>query len=62
MYNPLDQNLVDALNTHTSAICALVEAMGMRAENEIRKSQDEALAYGEDAFAHVLERHYLQGF
>ena len=57
-----DQKLCSSLDTHTSAICALVEAMGMRAENDIRKSNGEALAYGESSFIHVLERHKLQGF
>ena len=60
--NGQDQKLITALDTHTSAICALVEAMGMRAENDIRKSQGIALAYGEDSFYYILEKHNLQGF
>ena len=57
-----NQILINALDTHTSAIYALVEAMGMRAENDIRKQKGETIAYGEDSFAYILAKHNLQGF
>jgi hypothetical protein len=46
----------------TSAICALIEAMGMRAENEHRLQRGQSQAYGEDAFNALIEKHNLTGF
>ena len=50
------------INNLTSAICALIEAMSMCAENELRKSRGEALAYGEQAFLDLIIKHNLTGF
>ena len=52
----------NALNNLTSAICALVEAMGMTAENNQRISHDQSIAYGEDAFNELINKHNLLGF
>lgn len=54
--------LSEALNQMTSAVVALIEAKGMEAENNIRKSHGEALAYNEDSFNSVIAKHRLQGF
>jgi hypothetical protein len=39
--------------------CAMIESEGMKAENEIRKSQGLSLAYNEKAFQNVLLRHEI---
>jgi len=52
----------NALNNLTSAICALIEAMGMVAENKWREMKGESLAYGEDAFNELISKHNLHGF
>lgn len=52
----------NALNNLTSAICALIEAMSMMAENQFREKQGEALAYGEAAFNQLIYKHNLTGF
>jgi len=51
-----------ALDNLTSAICALIEAIGMMAENQIREKQGEAFAYGEAAFNQLTYKHNLTGF
>lgn len=35
---------------HTQTACAMIEAMGMAAENEHRKACGQSVAYGEEAF------------
>ena len=52
----------NALNNLTSAICALIEAMGMMAENKNREHRDEAPAYDEVAFNQLIYKHNLTGF
>lgn len=52
----------NALNNLTSAICALIEAMSMEAENKIREHRGEAPAYDEAAFNQLLYKHNLTGF
>ena len=52
----------NALNNLTSAICALIEAIGMLEENKNRERKGEALAYGEDAFNQIIYNHNLTGF
>jgi len=51
-----------ALDNLTSAIAALIEAMGMMAENKQREYKGESLAYTEDAFNALLYKHNLTGF
>jgi hypothetical protein len=46
----------------TSAICALIEALGMQAENEARIRKGEALAYQEEAFLQLIYKHHLTGY
>jgi len=50
------------LNNLTSAICALIEAMGMMEENKQREHRGEAMAYDEVAFNQLIYRHNLTGF
>ena len=52
----------NAVNNLTSAISALIEAMGMQAENKIRELKNEAPAYNEDAFFNLIYKHNLTGF
>ena len=56
------QRLCGSLEQMTSAVCALIEAMGMHAENEGRKTRGEAMAYDHDSFLSIINKHYLQGF
>ena len=51
-----------SLDNLTSAIVALIEAMGMHAENQWRIQNGECLAYGEDAFNCIIARHQLAGY
>jgi len=50
------------INNLTSAICALIEAMGMQAENNNREHKGEAIAYTEDNFLQLIYKHNLTGF
>lgn len=38
------------------AVAALIEAMGMVAENELRKQQGHTIAYSEEAFQALVEQ------
>jgi hypothetical protein len=51
-----------SLDNLTSAIVALIEAMGMHAENQWRIQNGECLAYGEDAFNCIIAKHRLTGY
>ena len=62
MDNADAMRLSAALDQMTTAIVALIVVKGMEAENEIRKSRGEALAYNEDSFNNVIAIHGLQGF
>ena len=37
--------------------CAMIEAMGMQAENEQRKAVGHSMAYTEDAFVQLIDRY-----
>lgn len=50
------------LNNLTSAIAALIEAIGMMEENKWREFKGESLAYGEAAFNQLIYKHNLTGF
>lgn len=39
------------------ASCALIEAMGMQAENQIRAHRGESPAYNEDDFKAIIDRY-----
>lgn len=54
----LEQN-VDNL---TSAICSLIEALGMQAENKNREHKGESPAYAEQTFLDLIYKHNLTGF
>lgn len=41
----------------SQSVCAMVEAMGMQAENQQRTNRGLSIAYGEEAFAAVLEKY-----
>jgi hypothetical protein len=41
------------------AVSALIEALGMTAENTIRQRQGKTLAYGDKAFYDVIDQHCL---
>jgi hypothetical protein len=56
------QRLATALDSHTSAICALIEAMGMQAENKILELSDKSVGYDERDFLKVIAKHNLTGF
>lgn len=45
-----------------SAIVALIEAMGMHAENQHRLQHNYSQAYGEDSFQQLIDKHNLKGF
>jgi len=51
-----------SLDNLTSAIVALIEAMGMYAENQWRIQKEQSLAYGEDAFISLIAEHKLSGY
>ncbi len=38
----------------TMAVCALITAMGMQAENQKRLDEGKSIAYGEEAFQQIL--------
>ena len=44
-----------AAYVNANAACALIEAMGMVAENQLRTSKGQSQAYGEESFFHLLE-------
>lgn len=46
--------------TLAKAITALVEALGMTAENLLRNANGERMAYNDHAFANLLRRHGLE--
>jgi hypothetical protein len=46
----------------TSAIVALVEAIGMYAENQHRIQHAQSQAYGEDDFNALINKHNLLGY
>ena len=52
----------NTLNNLTSAICALIEAIGMMEENKQREHRGEAMAYDEAAFNQLIYKHNLTGF
>ena len=54
--------LCEALDKNTSAMCAVVEALGAIADNQVRLSRGEAMAYAGDAITDAIARHGLQGF
>jgi acyl-coenzyme A thioesterase PaaI-like protein len=41
----------------SQAACAMIEAMGMQAENDQRKAVGHSMAYTEDAFVGVIEKY-----
>ncbi len=45
----------------TSAATAMIECMGMQAENQSRACSGKSIAYGEESFRKIIEKHYLQG-
>jgi hypothetical protein len=55
------QRLATALDTNSSAIVAMIEALGMHWENEWIKQCGNTIAYGEDNFIKLIEKHLLQG-
>jgi hypothetical protein len=55
----MNDNTIDNL---TSAICALIEALGMNAENDIRKQSNQSIAYAEQSFLDLIRKHNLTGF
>lgn len=44
----------------SQSVSALIEAMGMTAENRHRLSVGNSVAYGEEAFQAVIERYGIQ--
>jgi hypothetical protein len=42
---------------NSQVACALIEAMGMQAENQQRTNRGHSIAYGEDAFAALIEKY-----
>jgi hypothetical protein len=51
-----------SLDNLTSAIVALIEAMGMHAENQHRLQNGNSCIYGEDAFDCIIAKHRLSGY
>ena len=52
----------NTVNNLTSAIAALIEAMGMMAENQFRISNGGSPAYGEESFNILINKHNITGF
>lgn len=44
---------------NAQAVAAHIEALGMQAENAQRVTENKALAYGEEAFASLIDRYGL---
>jgi len=42
---------------HAQATCAMIEAMGMQAENQQRTNLGQSIAYGEEAFGVLIEKY-----
>jgi len=42
---------------NSQVACALIEAMGMKAENQQRTHLGQSIAYGEEAFAALIEKY-----
>ena len=55
-------SLYNNIDNLTSAIVALMEAMGMMAENKQREHRNESPAYTEDAFNNLIHKHNLTGY
>ena len=51
-----------SLDNLTSAIVALIEAMGMHAENQYRLQNGESCMYSEDAFNDIIAKHRITGY
>ncbi len=58
----MEQISRQTIDNLTSAICALIEAMGMQAENKQREHCGESMAYDEEAFRSLISNHNLTGF
>jgi len=41
----------------SQSICALIEAMGMHAENQHRLANDNSISYDEEAFNKLIEKY-----
>ena len=44
---------------NAQAACAMIEALGMKAENEQRKVQGNSPAYGEAAFSAIIDKYCI---
>ena len=47
----------NAAYVFSQSVCAMVEAMGMAAENQQREHRGESIAYDEDAFAAIINKY-----
>ncbi len=47
----------NAAYVFSQSICALIEAMGMVAENTHRQQCDKSIAYGEETFNALIEKY-----
>lgn len=45
----------------SQAVCAMIEALGMQAENEIRKSMNEYPVYGVSDFERLISKYGIDG-
>jgi hypothetical protein len=54
--------LEQKLDNLTSAICALIEALGMEAENKSREHGGWSPAYSEKDFLGLINKHNLTGY
>lgn len=48
-----------AAYVNSEAACALIEAMGMAAENQQRQHRGESMAYTQEAFEALLRKHVI---
>jgi len=47
--------------THAQSTAAMIEAMGMQAENRLRLSLGQSIAYGDEAFSKLIDKYGLEG-
>jgi hypothetical protein len=58
----MEQVSRQTIDNLTSAICALIEALGMQAENKQREHRGQSLAYTEESFRNLIHDHNLTGY
>jgi hypothetical protein len=52
-----DNNTINAIILQCRCTAAMIEALGMLSENMIRQSRGESMAYNDEAFFSLIDKH-----